>query len=338
MTDERDLDDPALAAAWRAQANEAPPPALDAAILAAAHRAVKSAPAKIGPGGEATRPWRWWMPLAAAAAIGVVAIGVIQQMPPAQDPAGAIVSDTPPGAPGSAPAKERKAEAVPAQAAPPGVSETTPQAAAPEPAKRTRTETARAQAVPQAPPLPAQRQEPSRPIAGFAAEAERDALRDAAPRAATPEPFPARKDAPAAQNVAPATPPLPPMTAPAQRPAPATAPDTRKAQTADAFAAPETAGRRAAVPAAAPSATAKVERGGAGQAAGALAVPAPPAASADAATPHSTDEWIAHIRRLRAEGDETAARRALADFRIAFPDADARLPPGLQAWAATIPR
>ncbi len=96
MSDERDLRDPALDAAWRAHATDTPPPALDAAILAAAHRAVKSAPAKIGPGAQARRPWRWWTPLAAAAVIGVIAIGVLQTAPQEPDPTKAVVSDAPP--------------------------------------------------------------------------------------------------------------------------------------------------------------------------------------------------------------------------------------------------
>jgi hypothetical protein len=76
--------DAALERAWRAQSRETPPQALDDAILAAAHRAVGSAPggtAPRGAGAQANRPQRWWMPLAAAAAIGVVAIGVVQMTP-----------------------------------------------------------------------------------------------------------------------------------------------------------------------------------------------------------------------------------------------------------------
>src|SRR4030095_10314337 len=71
--------DPELEKLYREHSREEPPSALDAKILAAAHRAVESGPRKVG--AEATRPQRWWMPLAAAAAIGVVAIGVIQQVP-----------------------------------------------------------------------------------------------------------------------------------------------------------------------------------------------------------------------------------------------------------------
>jgi hypothetical protein len=62
------------------------------------------------------------------------------------------------------------------------------------------------------------------------------------------------------------------------------------------------------------------------------------ALSADArdefdARPHTADEWIARIRALRSRGDVQGATRALADFRAAFSDADARLPADLREWA-----
>lgn len=107
--------DPALEQAFRAQSREEPPPALDAKILAAAHRAVASAPR------EATRPPRWWMPLAAAAVIGAVAIGVVQLAP--QEP----VLDTSPPAVTSL-AKEQK---EPDQAAPAATVPESPPAAMP---------------------------------------------------------------------------------------------------------------------------------------------------------------------------------------------------------------
>ena len=81
---ESDPRDDALAKAWRAQSQDLPPPALDATILAAAHRAAGSGPRDTGKQAmEATRPQRWWMPLAAAATIGVVAIGILQIAPQA---------------------------------------------------------------------------------------------------------------------------------------------------------------------------------------------------------------------------------------------------------------
>ena len=81
---ESDPRDVALARAWRAQSADSPPAALDAAILAAAHRAVGSGPRDAAAqSAEATRPQRWWMPLAAAATIGVVVIGILQVAPQA---------------------------------------------------------------------------------------------------------------------------------------------------------------------------------------------------------------------------------------------------------------
>ena len=86
--------DPQLDAAWREHSSEMPPATLDAAILAAAHRAVGSKPTCSTPqdaGGSAsetglhtraaTGPQRWWMPLAAAATIGAVALGILQTAP-----------------------------------------------------------------------------------------------------------------------------------------------------------------------------------------------------------------------------------------------------------------
>jgi hypothetical protein len=73
--------DPALERAWRAQSRETPPAELDRAILAAAHRAVGSGPREASKSPEAKQPQRWWMPLAAAATIGAVAIGLLQLTP-----------------------------------------------------------------------------------------------------------------------------------------------------------------------------------------------------------------------------------------------------------------
>ena len=74
-----DIHDRELAAAWREHSGERPPASLDAAILAAAHRAVGARPGKAS--AEALRPPQWWLPFAAAAVIGVVAVGVVQLAP-----------------------------------------------------------------------------------------------------------------------------------------------------------------------------------------------------------------------------------------------------------------
>ena len=92
MSVERDPADAALGALLRAHAHEVPPPHLDAAILAAAHRAIGSAP-RSTESAEATRPWGWWMPIAAAAAIGAMAISVLQLVPSEHEPT--IVTDMP---------------------------------------------------------------------------------------------------------------------------------------------------------------------------------------------------------------------------------------------------
>jgi Meckel syndrome type 1 protein len=110
-TPERDpseLRDPALEAAWRALPRDEPPPALDAAILAAAHRSVHAKPQEAA---AARAPWRWWAPLAAAATIGAVAISVIQ-LAPDEHASTAPVSDSPRVASRApAPAAPRESEA-----------------------------------------------------------------------------------------------------------------------------------------------------------------------------------------------------------------------------------
>ena len=96
MNPEREPFDPTLDALLRKHSDEMPSSDIDAAILAAAHRAVQSAPRAAEKAAEATSPWRWWMPLAAAATIGAIAIGVFQLMPEEPEPTTAtVVSDTP---------------------------------------------------------------------------------------------------------------------------------------------------------------------------------------------------------------------------------------------------
>ena len=74
-----------LDAAWSTASREEPPPALDAAIRAAARRAVDAAPRG--------RPSKhWWYPLAAAATVALLAVGIAQLTPP-ERVAPAIVAD-----------------------------------------------------------------------------------------------------------------------------------------------------------------------------------------------------------------------------------------------------
>ncbi len=95
--------DRALSKAWREHSAEMPPGHLDAAIRAAARRAVGSVPRDAATP-EATSPQRWWMPLAAAATIGAVALGVLQTLPPDQPVTSPSVSDMPAAPPVSPPA------------------------------------------------------------------------------------------------------------------------------------------------------------------------------------------------------------------------------------------
>ena len=69
--------DPELDATWRAASREQPPAALDDAIRAAARREVGAKP-----GGFGAAP-RWW-PLAAAATVAAIAVGIVQMTPPEQ--------------------------------------------------------------------------------------------------------------------------------------------------------------------------------------------------------------------------------------------------------------
>jgi hypothetical protein len=99
--DETPVRDAALDAAWRAHSLDEPPAHLDATILAAAHEAVAAGPREVrARAGRATSARRWWVPLATAAAIGGVVIGLSRLAPqdraattpyasslPARDPA-----------------------------------------------------------------------------------------------------------------------------------------------------------------------------------------------------------------------------------------------------------
>ena len=122
MTDDRDVDDPALGALLRAHSQETPPPGVDAAILAAAHCAVASAP-HAADRAPSTPAWRWWMPLAAAATIAVVAIGVLPLAPtdtdskrlaaPEKSTADAAATSPPPAPAASSLARPALAPAAP---------------------------------------------------------------------------------------------------------------------------------------------------------------------------------------------------------------------------------
>lgn len=113
MTPDREPVDPALDAMLREHSAQTPPAHVDAAILAAAHRAVGSAPRT-----HSRRHWRLWLPLAAAATVTAVVIG----LHPGE-----------PQAPEVAPAENVPLEAAPGQsAATPDQSNTATPAAKPQ--------------------------------------------------------------------------------------------------------------------------------------------------------------------------------------------------------------
>lgn len=182
MVADRDLTDPALDALLRARLNETPPAHVDAAILAAAHRAVDSEPRQAN-GAAGPWPWRWWMPLAAAATIGAVAIGVLQVAPTVSDVT-TPVSDSPraaPVAPDSPGAAPRGSSAA--------IGETSPSSPA-----------AAMQPAPTSSHVPAARAK--RDSAGLAAERRPSARPE---RANAPEPFPLQKSQSANAAAAPPT-------------------------------------------------------------------------------------------------------------------------------------
>jgi len=319
---ESDPRDDVLGKAWRAQSQDLPPPALDTAILAAAHRAVGSGPRDAGKQAmEATRPQRWWMPLAAAATIGVVVIGILQVAPHA--PVDALIGERADSSERAA----RKAEAP--NVAPPVASSAT----APVPA------------IPPTPPVavgvPA-------PVPAAPAPQKQAMVTESprAPRAAVPQPFPAdagakkleadsasreeerknaaevsRKDGAdsgAAGGVATAP---PPPAAPAM------------AQRARAAAAP-------------PAALGKLDsrmRENSTARDEATASSAPAAASTRQAPSELTsaelqqrardpEAWIAEIRALRNSGRNAEAAAQMREFRRYVPEAESRLPADLREW------
>ena len=153
MTDERDLHDP-LDAAWRAQSTR------DAAAGARRgdpRRRASRGQERAGEDRTRTRSdatWRWWTPLAAAAVIGVIAIGALQLLPQEPDPTKVVVSDMPStGAKSAAPAAP---QAAPSSSPSSSTSAATSPASSPPPASPPSPSTAQSSSSqpPSAPPPP----------------------------------------------------------------------------------------------------------------------------------------------------------------------------------------
>jgi len=324
MTDEREMRDPALDAAWRAQVRDEPSPALDQRVLAAAHRAVQSAPHEAG---RSSSRWRAWMPLAAAAALGVIAFGVVELMPRDDSNGSAVVSDVPAAPPRkdaasappmSAPVEQSEPTISPAEQA---ARSTAPLAARSEarmsaPAAQSEPSAPAPAARPEPPvaaPAPASPAQPVRPDSArksVASNASR-ALEAEAPRDATDVLRQRRETAAALEKRGDAT-------MDESRPFPG-APARAK------VAAPLANEDNMAAPAAAPPPPAPMMR---------------PQSSLAAADAHArtADDFIRDIERLRGEGRDADAALALSAFRAAYRDADTRLPAALREWARSVPR
>ena len=314
----------------------------------------------------------WWRPLAVAATLGAIAVGLVQLVTPDRIGApghdGAIVSDMPAAGDVRQPLEKKKADAsaanevtapadkvraVPAPSAPAGDSADS---------KETLKQSAQT-AAPAAKPASAERQAPTAVHRDIMAERRREAERANAPASPPPsiQAQSAEPDGAAMSNIAPmraaepfpaaggkretakdalsAHPPAPPsaaggIAAPASEPAPAPpAAPLAKLQAAPAPAALDRAVR--------PSASAEEST--------AQGAASPPRAKvgeqAGAATGRadtryadhgvlSVPDWIALIRRLIAERNFAAAEKELAAFRAAHADADRVLPPDLRDWKA----
>ena len=278
--------DPALDAAWREASREQPPARLDDAIGAAARREVQAAPRR-------TRDKHWWYPLAAAATVAVIAIGLLQHMPPEQV-APVVVAERDIAAETGAQTAQREAPSAPAA-----------QRDATEPAAPARRRDADVQSPP--PAAQAQNAAPSgssRAVpAGKSAVDERRSpssgssagLLEAKPQSKT---APSYADKLARSEPFPAAPPA--TTPPAAAPAPPQ----------DAA----TTGERQL------RAQAALTKDASGELAKTKQVPA-----------RSVDDWIKLIRDLRVSGRLAEASKELAAFREAYGErADSLLPADLR--------
>lgn len=96
--------DGSLVRAWRQASDEQPPPALDAAIIAAARKAVqdRDAGTTTVPAGHRPRTrWMQWQPLAAAASLAGLAFALVQLLPRDRDVVPPIRMEEPTSGPAS---------------------------------------------------------------------------------------------------------------------------------------------------------------------------------------------------------------------------------------------
>ncbi len=368
-----DSRDPRVDAAWRAMSREEPSRALDDAIRAAARRGSGAGPRPVDAGRPAVPAAlgseRWWWPLAAAATIGAVAIGLLQLA--TQDHRGqagdviSVVSDMPSTASPSVQPRDPAFDDTPKLTASPApLAAGAPASPASNAQERTRVEAANA-VPPRAmrknapstagsmnagtsPSMPA----PAPAAATSAVEARQRAGADAAQPARAAEPFPAdatRREVAGASVAAPPT-----ATAGTVEPGPAVAPQRSAAPVANVPArragardAAEAQGATVTAPAAAhagapvaqsgtpaPMAVRKTSESEGARALGkTVAEPSIAKQADDRAKDRAklpAAEWVALIRKLREEGRTDDAAKELAAFRVAYPDHARLLPPDLR--------
>ena len=314
-------------AAWNAASAEEPPPALDAAIRAAARRAVDARPAR-----KRDRTWRY--PLAATAVVALLAIGIVQLTPPEQVAPTTIAEIEP--APGGAskdiaePPQEAKQRAQ----SPALVNAPVPAAPAPSAQRHAQAAGNLAERAPSQSTARGAADQPE------TAKREVEALDKLARAEPTVEPAtPAPPAAASAKTALPISEPFP-AAAPERAAAPRAAEQTpaiAAAQPRAAAAAPEparegVARQRKAL--ASDEARAPEERGvssatspRASLQGDATQVSAAKARAKDA----RVEEWIKRIRDLKREGRAEEAAKELAAFRTAYGTrADALLPADLR--------
>jgi hypothetical protein len=292
-------------AAWNAASREAPPPALDAAIRAAARRAVDATP---GP----RRNKHWWYPLAAAATVAVLAVGIVQLTPPEQV-APTIVADM---------------------------------AAAPREAQKdVEQRSAAVDTMPAAPPTEA----PVKPAPVAAAGAlSSERARAIAPREMKKQALEAARESSPQDQLASAAPNTV-APAPARRPAPAMQPRSEAFPAAPVAESRRDAYQEERAPAANVSAASRqVNRSEVGAAVeppqaqsrmAAAKVAHTDEVKAKDASARSIEEWIKRIRDLKNVGRVDEAAKELAAFRAAYGErADTLLPNDLRAMKVPAPR
>ena len=355
-----DFSDDAVDRLLREHSRETPPASLDDAIRAAAHRAVGSKPAVA----EAREPWRWWMPLAAAATIGAIAIGVIQNLPnESTEPM--IVSDSATGTrePAAGPRAPAPATVAPASQPPeiartsPGVSGAARQQPATASVERAAAPAAtRAQSPAEAPstrlaetPVTGKRRvdttTESKELLAAAKPAAEQAAAQRVPdtqvaalakrdEGDTAEARKVERESTSGFVASPPPAAAPPVVAAAPAPAAAPAAASGLAAAPSGMRGAENAAERPKLAARAPATSMADAREAVATRDRAAAAPA----GAQGSAVKLPDAFVAEIRRLLAANDGEGAARELRAFRQAYADADARLPVELRAWASGVAR